>query len=93
VHDIDGDYAGVITVIDQHFHEDVICTLYSRTREGHLLDESTPRRSAGTSTVPQKLFTEQVEGVANGYAFLSCPVPGMYNGEASGIVSYEVTDQ
>jgi len=93
VHDIAGDYVGHITVIDQHFYDPVTCSLYSRSRTGSFEDVAVVKSAAGTSPAPQTLVTDQVQGVSNGYAFFYCTVPGMYNGEASGIVSYEVTDQ
>jgi hypothetical protein len=92
VHDINGDYVGQITVIDMHLDADVTCTLYSRTRTGSFVDAAEVK-SAGTNPAPQPLITKQVKGEGNGYAFFNCTVPGMYDGEASGIVSYEVTDQ
>ncbi|MCH9685004.1 MAG: hypothetical protein K0V04_26440 [Deltaproteobacteria bacterium] len=84
-------------VINQNYNQSLSCTL------GLLLPLSggvsgasgffSTRSTAVVSSAPQKLASFGSLGhLLNGYAAMICSIPGVYNGQQSGLVSYHVNE-
>jgi hypothetical protein len=84
---------GSVMVIDNHPTEDITCNLFTLDRTGAILQTATVSSSGVANNVniadPGVLMLAPAEPDAR--AMLLCFVPGMFNGQASGLVSLFAT--
>lgn len=89
-----------ITVVTRHAGEALACTLFSRTPGGADHATSGAISDRGFPNKPPVDFTfgagdaNTVSGVEGGYYYFECRIPGIdpESGQASGIVSYRLTE-
>lgn len=84
-------YSATVYVLDQHYSDNVSCTLYSRTTGGSKTDYVSAS-SSGSSSAATSLSYSTVAASTNGYYHLLCTVPGTYSGNTSGVVSYLIKE-
>lgn len=83
--------SGTVWVVDQHFTDNVSCTLSVKNSDGSSVAFSSDSTS-GTNPAAQALTFGSLVGVATGHYTLYCTLPAVYSGQSSAIVSYSFTE-
>lgn len=100
VRDVMGDEieGAEITVVDRNVaagDPSVICTLQSRTATGGFTaaeSHSTAGGSATPTTLVYAAGAPNLAGATGGFYYFACAIPGVYNSNQSGVVSYRVIE-
>jgi len=85
-----------VTVIDRHPGKDFICSLSSYSSTGTLLGYAAAFSSGSPATPQQLNFANVPSGGANGNQgnyLIECFMPPSFNGNASSVLSYQVTEE
>lgn len=81
-----------VVALDNHFNSDVSCSFYSRNRFGNdgWVSSSSTR---GANNVWQRLrFADDLRAFDEGLYYITCYVPGIYQGFYSGLAGYMVQE-
>jgi hypothetical protein len=79
--------AGTVWVVDQHFTENVSCTLAAKAFDGGSV-AFTSDSTSGTNPAAQALNLGSLAAVTDGHYTMYCTVPPVFSGQSSSIVSY-----
>lgn len=81
-----------VSVADINFHTDVSCSFYSRNRYGNggWVSSASTR---GANNVWQTLrLAEELRSYSEGLYYMTCSIPGVYEGLSSGIAGFLVDE-